>query len=230
MVGQFLVTQKSFAAAFKMRRWSAIIAGLVGATIAGWLGLRFLYYDAYWWAAWTMAMVFHVGIFNTTILTSYYVILQYLGIPDLLVYLVIYYIWIFYGVFAQSVMPYFIILIFTSIPYTVLGIIFLALKSKEEGKSGWFGGEGKPWGVSVFPRGFGAAVLSIIQLIAIIELLTTNLWAQLYLGVTYFTWAYTDLLITIFLPLALVVFIPAAIVWGVIWGATKLHSRQSNQS
>nr|MDO8082859.1 hypothetical protein [Candidatus Freyarchaeota archaeon] len=215
-----MVTQKSFATAFKMRRRSEIILVLV-ATIVGWLGLRFLYFGAYWWAAWTMAMVLHMGILNTTIFASYYIILLYLGIPYLLVYIVIDYIWIFYGVFTYSVIPYFIFLIFTSIPYTVLGIIFLELKSGEESKSGWGG---------IFPAGFGAAVLGFIQFIAIIVLLSTNLWAQLYFGITYILWAYTDLLITIFLPLALVVFLPISIVWGAIWGAKKLQARQSNQS
>jgi hypothetical protein len=221
MAGQFLVTQKSFAETFKMRKRAAIVVAFVFGTIAGWLGLWFLYSDAYWWAAWTMAMVAHMGFFNTAILASDYVILQYLGIPNLLMYVVIYYIWIFYGVFAQSVMPFFLFVIVTSIPYAVIGTIYLALKSGEEGKLGW---------TSVFPRGAGAACLGFIQLIAIIELLATNPWAQLYLGITYYYWAYTDLLITIFLPLALVVYLPIGIVWGIIRGATRLSARQSKQS
>jgi hypothetical protein len=118
-------------------------------------------------------------------------------------------------------MPFFLFLILTSIPYSVVGIIYLAWKSGEEGKLGW---------ATIFPRGAGSAVLGFIQLIAIIELLATNPWAQLYFGVTYFSWAYTDLLITIFLPLVLVVYLPMGIVWGIIWGATKLSAGQFKQS
>ena len=198
-----MVTQESFAGVLKQRRWAVSFAILIIATVAGWLGLRFLYFGAYWWAAWTFAMVLKMGVLNVTQFTSFYIILEYLGTSYLLEGIVVYYIWIFYGVFTYSVIPFLFFLIFTSIPFAVIALIILALRSRED----------VPFWVNI-PVGIGAFIVGILQFIAIIVLLATNPWAQLYIPVTFFLWAWIDLLIIIFLPLGLTVLLPIGIVYG----------------
>lgn len=204
IAGQFLVSQESFAMFFKERRFGVTVAVLIACIIAGWLGLRFLYTPGYWWSAWTFAMVLKMGIFNTTQFASYYTILYYIGIPDLLVSIVIWYIWVFFGVFEYSVMPFFVVAIFTSIPYAVFAFIVLARRAGEEA----------PFWVNI-PVWSGAAIVGFIQFLAVIYLLAANMWAQAHIMTTFFLWGYIDLLIVIFLPLAITVILPIAIIFWV---------------
>ena len=200
IVGQFLVSQKSFAVFSKERGFRVTVAVLIACIIVGWLGIRFLYIPGYWWSAWTFAMVLKMGIFNTAQFASYYAILNYIGIPDLLVSIVTWYIWVFFGVFEYSVMPFFVFAIFTSIPYAVFALIVLAHRAGEEASF---------WGN--IPLWSGAAIVGFIQFLAVIYLLAANMWAQAHIMTTFLMWGYTDLLIVIFLPLALTVVLPVAI-------------------
>ncbi len=198
--GHWLVSKgvsSRFIRVMEQRRWGAAAAILVVSLIVAWLGLRFLYLHVYWWLAWTMGIVLRLGILNTTLFTA-----LYLTAPSFMGHILAYYIWVFYGIFTFSVIPFFYFVIFTSLPYTVLSLIVLSLRFREN----------EPAWSHLLPVKWVGGVLGFLQFIAIIVLLATNPWAQIFLGLTFFLWAWIELLIVIFLPLALTLYLPVAIV------------------
>lgn len=198
--GHWLVAESvtdRFKRVLEQRRWKVAAAIVIISTIVAWLGLRFLYFHGYWWVAWTTGIVMRLGILNTTLFTSLYLVS-----PILMGNILIYYIWVFYGIFTFSVIPYFYFVIFTSLPYAAISLIILSLRSQKN----------EPAWTHLFPVKWSGGVLGFIQAIAIIVLLATNPWAQIFLGLTFFLWAWIELLITIFLPLGVTVYLPVAIV------------------
>jgi hypothetical protein len=198
--GHWLVAETvtdRFKRVIEQRRWGVAAAIVIISLIVAWLGLRFLYFHGYWWVAWTTGIVMRLGILNTTLFTSLYLIS-----PIFMGNILIYYIWVFYGIFTYSVIPYFYFVTFTSLPYAAISLIILSLRSR---------GNEPAW-THLFPVKWCGGVLGFIQAIAIIVLLATNPWAQIFLGLTFFLWAWIELLITIFLPLAVTVYLPVAIV------------------
>ncbi|MEM2957963.1 MAG: hypothetical protein QXS27_02140 [Candidatus Jordarchaeaceae archaeon] len=201
--GHWLVSKgvsSRFMGVLEQRRWGVAAAILVVSLIVAWLGLRFLYLHAYWWMAWTMGIVLRLGLLNTTLFTA-----LYLTAPSFMGHVLAYYIWVFYGIFTFSVIPFFYFVIFTSLPYTVISLIVLSLRFREDG----------PAWTHLLPVKWVGGVLGFIQFIAIIVLLATNPWAQIFLGLTFILWAWIELLIVIFLPLALTLYLPVAIVANV---------------
>lgn len=201
--GHWLVSKgvsDRFRGVLEQRRWGAAVAILVVSIIVAWLGLRFLYTHGYWWVAWTMSIVLHLGILNTTLFTA-----LYLTLPIFMGHVLAYYIWVFYGIFTFSVIPFFYFVIFTSLPYAVISLIVLSLRSREK----------EPAWTHLFPVNWVGGVLGFIQFIAIIILLATNPWAQIFLELTFFLWAWIELLITIFLPLGITLYLPVAIIANV---------------
>ncbi|MFB0563918.1 MAG: hypothetical protein ACETWM_22185 [Candidatus Lokiarchaeia archaeon] len=189
-----------FKRVLERRSWGVAAAIVVISTIVAWLGLRFLYFHGYWWVAWTMGIVLRLGILNTTLFASLFLVL-----PSFMGNILAYYIWVFYGIFTFSVIPFFYFVIFTSLPYAVISLIILSLRSREN----------EPAWTHLFPVKWVGGVLGFIQAIALIVLLVTNPWAQIFLGLTFFLWAWIELLITIFLPIGVTVYLPVAIVANV---------------
>lgn len=204
-MGTLLVaTSKDFLRAMFKKKWG-LVAGLTAVgTIIVWLALYFLYSFLYWWIAWTMSVVLHLGILNLILFTSLFLIY-----PEIMGGILLSHIFTFYGIFTYSVMPLFLYIAVTFPPFIIIAIITMVIKSRKLNKGGV-----SFRSIAVF-RMVGA-VLILLQFPLILILLFLNPWAQAYISITFFLWGYTELLITIFLPITILAAIPEGIIASIM--------------
>ncbi|MFB0561012.1 MAG: hypothetical protein ACETWM_07345 [Candidatus Lokiarchaeia archaeon] len=204
-VGTLLVaTSKDFQRAIFKKKWGLVTALTAVAIIVVWLGLHFLYAFLYWWIAWTMSVVLHLGILNLTLFTSLFLIY-----PEFMGGILLSHIFTFYGIFTYSVMPLFLYIAVTFPPFTIIAIVTMVVKFRKLNEGG-----GSTRSIAVI-RIVGV-LLILLQFPIILILLFLNPWAQMYISTAFFLWGYAELLITIFLPITILVIIPERIIDAII--------------